>query len=113
MSYRWTVVNVKSWNMDLRNRQPVQAVISDTKYFRLDYLLEFEEMCLKMGVRQGKREKQLSKDTAACIHHTCCGIVDLVKHLLIDEGYDYVCLEEFQVSSRLWWRIFYKRSTSL
>ena len=48
-----------------------------------------------MGGRQGKREKQLSNDTAACIHHTCCGIVDLAKHLLIDDGYDYVCLGEF------------------
>ena len=51
--------------------------------------------CLKMGGRQVKREKQLSKDTAAYIHHTCCGIVDLAKYLRIDEGYDYVCLGEF------------------
>ena len=89
------MLNVKSRNMDLRKRQPLQAVISDPNDFRLDYLLEFGEMCLKMGGRQGKREKQLSKDTAACIHHTCCGIVDLAKHLLIDEVYDYVCLGEF------------------
>ena len=89
------MLNVISRNMDLRKRQPLQAVISNPTDFRLDYLLEFGEMCLKMVGRQGKREKQLSKDTAACIHHTCCEIVDLAKHLLIDEGCDCVYLGEF------------------
>ena len=88
-------MNVKSRNMDLRKRQPLQAVVSDPYDSRLDYLLEFGEMCLKMGGKQGKRDKQLSKDTAACIHQTCCGMVDLAKHLLCDEGYEYVCFGEF------------------
>ena len=49
-----------------------------------------------MGDQQGEREKQLSKGITSFIHQTCCGIMDLTKHLLSDEGYhDYVCLGEF------------------
>ena len=52
-------------------------------------------MCLKMASTQGKREKKLSKDTAVAIYHTSMALVDLAKHLLIDERFDYVCLAEF------------------
>ena len=88
-------MNVKSRNIDLCKRQPLQAVVSDPNDFRFDYILEFWEMCLKMGGQLGKRKRQLSKDTTACIHQTCCGVVDLAKHLLSDEGNDYVCLGDF------------------
>ena len=76
--------------MDLRMRQPLQAVMSDPNDVRLDYIIEFGEMCLKMAGKQGKRDQQLSKDTAVCIHQTCYGIVDLTKHLLQVEKYEYV-----------------------
>ena len=56
----WTIMNVKKKGMDLRKRQPLQAVISHP---RLQFLDEFGEMCLNMSGRQGKREQQLSKDT--------------------------------------------------
>ena len=81
--------------MNLRKRQPLQAVMSQSTDPRLDTILQFGEMCLKMAGRQGKRDKQLSRDTAACIHQTCCGLVDLTRHLLEEEGYKYVCLGEF------------------
>lgn len=48
-----------------------------------------------MAGRQGKREKQLSKDTAVALHHTCYGLVEITKHLLLQENYEYVCLGEF------------------
>ena len=88
-------MNVKSRNMNLGKRQPLQAVVSDPNDSRLGYILEFGEMCLKIGGQQGKRERQLSKDTVVCIHQSCCGVVDLAKYLLSDEGYDYVCLGDF------------------
>ena len=52
-------------------------------------------MCLKMSGTQGKRGKQLSKDTASAIHHTSMALAELKKHLLTEEGFDYVCLAEF------------------
>ena len=81
--------------MDKRKRQPLQAVISDPDDLRLDYIEEFGEMCLQMSGKQGKRVRQLSKDTATCIHSTCHGIVGLTRDLLHLEGYDYVCLGDF------------------
>ena len=39
-------------------------------------------MVLKMAGPIKNRLKQLTKDTATAIHHTCNGIVDLTKHLL-------------------------------
>lgn len=91
----WTIINVKNKGIDVRNRQPLQAVMSDPNDERLSYIQQFGEMCLKMAGRQGNRIRQLSKDTAAAIHHTCFGLVDLTRHLLTEESYDYVCLAEF------------------
>ena len=52
-------------------------------------------MCLNMSGRQGKRKKQLSKDTDVALFRTCNGIVELTKNLLLQEDYEYVCLGEF------------------
>lgn len=52
-------------------------------------------MSLKMMTgKQGHRIKQLSKDTAKNIHHTCYGMVDLCRHLLATT-HEYVCLGMF------------------
>ena len=59
------------------------------------YVEEFGEMCLNMSGRQGKREKQLSKNTAVALFRTCNFIVELTKNLLRQEDYEYVCLGEF------------------
>ena len=91
----WTNLNVKKKGMDLRNRQTLQAVISDPQDSRLSLIQDFGEMCLKMSGARGKREKQLSKDTASAIHHLSKALVELTKHLLTEEGFDYVCLAEF------------------
>ena len=91
----WTICNVRQKNVNLRKRQPLQAVVSDPMDERLNYLQEFGDMCFKMSVKQGKRNKQLSKDTAVSMHHTCYGLVDLAKHLLQEENYEYVCLGMF------------------
>ena len=90
----WTIINVKNEGIDSRNRQPLQAVMSDPNDHRLCYIQQFGDMCLNMAGRQGKRIRQLSNDTATAIHHTCYGLVDLTRHLL-EKSYDYVCLAEF------------------
>ena len=82
-------------NVDLRKRQPLQAVVSDPMDEQLNYLQEFGDMGFKMSGKQGKRNKQLSKDTAVSMHHTCYGLVDLAKHLFQEENYEYVCLGMF------------------
>ena len=50
--------------MDLRKRQPLQAVISHPYDPRLQFIEEFGEMCPNVSGRQGKQEKKLSKATA-------------------------------------------------
>ena len=51
-------------------------------------------MALKMAGPKSKRIKQLSKDTATCIHQTCYGLVDLCRYLL-NTTQNYVLLGQF------------------
>ena len=82
--------------MDLQKRQTLQAVISHSDDPRWpQFIEEFGNVCLNMSRRQGKREKQLSKDTVVALFRTCNGIVKLTKNLLLKEDYEYVCLREF------------------
>ena len=60
-------------------------------------------MCFKMSGKQGKRNKQLSKDTAVSMHHTCYGLVDLAKHLFQEEITNTSALECSQLI--LWGRL--------
>ena len=71
----WTIMNGKNKVMDLRNCHPLQAVISHPDDPRLQFLEEFEKMCLNMSGKQGKREQKLSKDTVVAPFRTCCGIL--------------------------------------
>ena len=52
-------MNVENKGMELRKRQPLQAVISHPDDPRFQFIAEFGEMCLNMSRRQGKREKKL------------------------------------------------------
>ena len=45
--------------------------------------------------KQGKREKQLTKDTAHAFAHTRRGMVALTNHLLCTT-HEYVCLGHFK-----------------
>ena len=91
----WKIVNVKEKGLDVRFRDPLRAVISDVGDERLEYLRDFGLMCLQMAGKQGKRVKQLSKDTAVAVHITCEGLVALAKDLLENHKYEYVCLGRF------------------
>ena len=91
----WTILNIRKKNLDLRSRQPLQAVIFDPDVSRLNYNVEFSRICLNMAGRQGKRLRQLTNDSATAIQHTCNGLVELTRHILIDDSFDYVCMAEF------------------
>ena len=77
----------------MRHNDPLQAVISDPNDSRLDIILEFGNMAKNMAGNQG-RVKQLSKDTALALYHTCNGLVDLCRHLL-NTNHEYVCPRKF------------------
>ena len=63
-------MNLKNKGIDGRNHQPLQAVVSSSDDRRLDFIRDFGIICLGMIGNQGKREKQLSRDTAIAIHHS-------------------------------------------
>lgn len=90
----WKILNVKAVNMDVRKNDDLQAAVRDPHDPRLEKVLEFGAMALKMAGRQGKRQKQLTRDTAQAIHHTCHGLVNLCRHLL-ETTHEYVLLGKF------------------
>ena len=90
----WKIINVRSKSMDVRFNDPLRAVISDPEDKRLETLLEFGDMALNMAGRQGKRQKQFTRDTAQGISHTCKGLVSLSRHLL-SISHEYVMLGQF------------------
>lgn len=51
-------------------------------------------MALKAAAKKGKRVKQLPKDTAVSIHHTCYGLVELYRYLLAT-SHQFICLGNF------------------
>jgi len=89
------IVNVKGLNEDVRTRDKNRKVITDSEDEQLQYLLKLADTVEKMSPqKQGKRMKELTKDTARAFAHTCRGMVDLSKHLL-NTSHKYVCLGHF------------------
>ena len=88
-------MNVKGLGADRRHNDPLEKVIEDPDDYRLDLIANFGEMTMKMSTAsQGKRVKQLTKDTSQAIHHTCNGVVVLTKYLL-KTSHKYVVLNKF------------------
>lgn len=90
----WKILNVKSRYMDIRQNDNLQAAISDPCDERLGTVLAFGDMALQMAGKQGKRQKQLTRDTAQAIFHTCNGLVSLCRHLLTT-SHQYVLVGQF------------------
>ena len=90
----WKIINVKAFGEDVRRQEPLQAVICNSDDERLKILLDFGKMAFDMACNHGKRDKQLSKDTAMAIYQTCNGLVDLCKSLL-QSTHKYVLLGQF------------------
>ena len=78
----WKILNAKAIGADTRHNDPLQAVINNPDDNRLNLILQFGDMALKMAGPKGKCIKHLSKDTATCIHQTCYGLVDLCRYFL-------------------------------
>ena len=64
----WKILNVKRKGVDVRRKDPIQAVVSNSGDQRLDWIQSFGVMCGAMAGKQGNRVRQLSKDTARAIH---------------------------------------------
>ena len=90
----WKILNVKSLFSGEHCSEPLMAPISDPYDPRLQTILDFGKMILKMGGKKGMRMKQLTSQTAQNLHHTCCGLVDLCKHLL-ETSHRYVLFGKF------------------
>ncbi|GFO33315.1 transposable element p transposase [Plakobranchus ocellatus] len=90
----WKILNVKSQYMDVRKNDHLQAAIGDPNDERLETILNFGNMALQMARKQGKRQKQLTRDTAQAIFHTCNGLISLCRHLL-STSHQYVLLGQF------------------
>ena len=90
-------MNVKGLLADIGLRDPDRAVIYSHDDCRLNYLLEIANMAEGMMTeKQGKRQQQLTKDTARALSHTCRGIVDLTKYLL-SSTHSYAILSQFSI----------------
>ena len=93
-------MNVKDLLADIGFRDPDRAVISSHDDCRLNYLLEIANMAEGMMTeKQGKRQQQLTKDTARALSHTCRGIVDLTKYLLSFLFFSFYFFSSFYSSS--------------
>ena len=78
----WKICNVRRKGEDRRLNEPLRSPITDVQDSRLHYLEEFGDMAREMAGKQGMRKRQLSKDTANALWHTCHGLVELCRHLL-------------------------------
>lgn len=92
----WNILNVKDRYAGVRSRDPNRDAIWCTEDPRLQRLLDIAKMAECMATSsQRKREKQLTRDTAMALSHTCRGIVDLCKYLLTTTGFQYVLIGKF------------------
>lgn len=90
----WKILNVRSQFKDLRQNDCLQAAITVPDDERLTTILQFGDLAQQMAGRQGKRVKQLTRDTAQAIYHTSNGVVSLCRHLL-STSHQYVLLGQF------------------
>ena len=90
----WKIVNVKRKGDDVRENDPLKAVITDPYDKRLDFIIQFGDMCLRMKSQPRHRQKQLTRDTALAAYQTCNGMVELVRYLL-STSHQYVALGKF------------------
>ena len=90
----WKIFNIRSQSKDVRQNDCLQAAITAPDDERLTTILQFRELAQQTAGKQGKRVKQLTRDTAQAIYHTCNGLVSLCRHLL-STSHQYVLLGQF------------------
>ena len=86
----WNILNVKDKFAGVRSKDPNRHPITSDEDPRLQILLEIASLAEDMASLQGKRVKQLTRDTAMSLSHTCRGLVELCKQLINNHGFDYV-----------------------
>ena len=87
----WKVVNVKGLTADIRFNDPLRSPIRSLDSSNLEFLVHFASVVDGMKPLSGVRMKQLTKDTANALSHTCRALVDLSRHML-STTHDYVLL---------------------
>ena len=75
--------------MRIDDTTPLEEVMRSPDDERLEFLLQFGMMAKNMAGKQGQRQKQFTRDTGLALHHTCFGIVDLVRYLLKEKKFMY------------------------
>lgn len=92
----WKIVNVHSPYTAIQKRDEMRSSISRDDDPNLKVLQDFGQFALDMCDKKvdSKRYKSLTKDTGRAIWHTCNGLVELSKHLLLTT-HDFVLLGEF------------------
>ena len=78
----------------LKTHSSLKNVDDTSKDEQLNFLLSLADMVEKMAPeKQVQRIKNLTKDTSCAFSHTSSGMVELVKHLLVQPF--HVCLGHF------------------
>ena len=90
----WKIVNCHVTGANIRLNDDLRGEIRDPSDKRLQTILQFGDLALRMCGKQGKRVKQFTRDTGRCIHHTCYGLVELCQTLL-QRSHEYVLLGQF------------------
>ena len=115
----WKIINVRALFADTKHNEPLSAEIRNLDDPRLVSLLQFGNMALNMKCDKKVRTRQLTKDTAIAIHHTCHGIVAFCKHLRATT-HSYVVLGQFtsdhlervwHFATGFWWDLLFVRAT--
>ena len=94
----WKILNVKSRNRSVAKNDALCAEIRDPSDSSLGTILTFGDMMFNKAGAQGKRIKQLTKDTATAVRNTCYGLVELCK-VLPKTTHEYVLLGHFSTDS--------------
>ena len=53
----WKILNIKAYGADVKHNDPIQAVVKNLDDERLNFLIEFGDIALKMAGPPGKRVK--------------------------------------------------------
>ena len=91
----WKIVNVHGPYADVRLIDPNRAVIRSSDDANLQKLLAISEFADHMAPSGSKRIKQLTRDVAYNLSHTCKGLVGLSTFLLNTNNHEYVALGNF------------------
>ena len=87
----WNILNIRSTDIAYRLNDPDRKIITDPFDPRLDFLLKMGRMFKEMDNSfRGQRIRGLTGDTSNALHQTLLGFVELIRMILVKNGYKYV-----------------------